>query len=400
MTQNQAKIFISSPHQKQLIPYRRTLIDNIEGHFYHKAVYWEAEDFADKDPTQQCLQLVEESDLFVLLLADNIGRISKDGFHTITHLEYKTAAQNKIPMLFYIDPDVKQAYFEIFPLIDRGVAAFHRNHDREANDYELLQEIIKKLSDLFPLEMSDYKQYNPYLWYFLYDIMHPTEQFLRDLDEVLDRQKFGHCLSHFLKKGCGYIGDAAFFDLSAELVNDFDNYQSFTRHAIKLMKNGKINNESLRDLLYLYKDIFSGGKITVGQSKYHPYEVGVLKPCSAITIYCEENEQLVQLAKAGLASESNFPLVDTDSFVVETFKRKTDDVYFEGWKNIIYFTQFVDPYVLCLHFPVSGNLTEQTVSHYREDIIRVIINERTSAFIDFTKSLLGGVQRDHKIQSI
>lgn len=400
MPQNQAKIFVSSPHQKQLVPYRKTLIDNIEGHFFHQPVFWEEEEFAEEDPTRQCLELVEHSDLYVLLLSDHIGRVSNDGFHTITHLEYKTAVRNKIPMLFYIDHDVKTAYFTIAELIDKAVAQFNQQHDREPNDYELLRDIIERLAEHFPLEMSAFKHYHPYVWYFLYDIMHPTEQFLRDLDDMLDRQKLGHCLSHFLKKGCGYIGDAAFFDLSAELVHDYDNYQSFTRYAVKLVKNGKINSEDLRDLLYLYKEIFTGGTITVGKSKYHPYEVGKLKPCSAVTIYCQEKNQLIQLAKAGFSGEDHFYLYDSDSFVVQTYKRKSDDVYFESRKNMIYFTQFAAPYVLCLHFPVEGNLSAQTVSHYREDIIHVIINERTSAFIDFTKSLLGGMQRDHQIQSV
>ncbi|MGC4379403.1 DUF4062 domain-containing protein [Fictibacillus sp. Mic-4] len=103
---NPAKIFISSAAQESLSTIRHELFNALETMGHKPLMYeknfgpWPANQLVEK-----CLEKVEESDIFILIISYQAGNYSEYYKATVTHLEFQRAyTSGKYTMVFVEDP--------------------------------------------------------------------------------------------------------------------------------------------------------------------------------------------------------------------------------------------------------------------------------------------------------
>ncbi len=381
-----AKIFISSVNEDGLKPLRRQAFRDLTA-LGHEPLMWE-ENLgpwpANVNPVVKCLEAVEQSDLYLLFIGSSAGTYYREAERTVTHLEFIKAFDKGKTILVFADIRVKSMFFSIVKkLIDEMI----EHYLVETQQYPSPEEVMTALkrNDKVP------KEIDPYVWYLLYD-MTIRNVYVDDLSLGVHIH-WNDYFSDLLRRGSMLLPLQSSIIENNVRLEQYDEAFSALADMIPQLHLGGLRNKE-----YFLKAIMnrmSGGTI---QHHYGPFmseTVGYFGSCCGATLYILEGERMKFVAKAGDASGvAGFNIQDQSSYVVLTYKLKTDVVHYKELKQMFYCSMVSGPYVLTLHFPSATAVgwNNQKYVLYQESVNDAILN-KNPYLIELIKIVLGGMQR-------
>ena len=161
----QKSVFISSTY-KDLRDYRRQVWDALK-HFDVTVRGMEEFGARTSGPLETCLAEVEQSDVYVGIIAYRLGSIDPETKKPFTLLEYEKAVEQKKEILIYVADDeavcFPQAVMDDDPRTRRRLAAFKRrlSENHTVDKFSTPEDLVEKLSRDFKKHFSTKQQEQP-----------------------------------------------------------------------------------------------------------------------------------------------------------------------------------------------------------------------------------------------
>lgn len=389
---NPARVFISSAYDKKLIPLRSDLKQELEeaGHspllFEDNFYPWQT------DFMKTCLQRVIESDIFILLLNENVGTYWEVDKCTPTYQEFRTAIKEEKYVIAFLDSDVKQIYEEHIRIdLDRRYKVYkeekHRNPDYTI---DIVYQVIKE--DLGRSQREKIESIHPFTWAFIYDVqaagIWTEELVLAQAPETYKRIK-GY-LSDRLGEGIKLVPKKDDIHDNAIAAQDFILYQDYTLNLLSYLHMGTITDWG-NFLLTAMKPLV-GNCIEQRPGTMLAEEIGRFENCNALTVYKMDEDKVRICGYAGAKSPPpEYDLTNKDSYVVLALTGDTDVIGYSEEKNLLYYAITSKDYVMCFHYPLDPTWSNTKVEAFKKEIEYAIINT-TTLYTDFLADLIGGIK--------
>ncbi|WP_227936388.1 DUF4062 domain-containing protein [Alkalihalobacillus deserti] len=391
---NKTKIFLSSVGQSSLDAIRQDLFTGLK-EMGHDPLRFE-DNFGPwgRDAIERCLQKVEESDIYLLIVSDKMGTYLEHEQRTVTHLEFEKAFQTDKQVLVFVEEQVKSKFFSLLrsPMETR-IFEWEQTHRNEPDFYlDIVKNVIDQ--DLLPKEKDSITYIDDYIWAFLYDIMYKG-YYLESISlarSPLDTIK--EYLSEMLKMGSQYLAIEKDIITNAKASDELWGLKQITFDFIDLLKDGEITN--WRKFLATLKYHMVGHPIIKHEGTYMQYEIGSYGNCKALTLYRKENDQLKLIEGEGLFDHKNnsYDLTDKTSYVVETYNNEGKNLFYREDKQLLYYTVKANDFVLCFHYPLDSSWNKEKVKQLHDEVFGAIMNRQDEQYRDFAIKLLGGLKHD------
>ncbi|MEB2277036.1 DUF4062 domain-containing protein [Bacillus sp. ILBB4] len=387
---NPARIFISSAYDNKLIPLRAGLKKELE-EAGHSALLFEDNFYPwHSDFMKTCLQKVMESDIFILLLNENVGTYWEQDKCTPTYQEFRTAVKEGKYIIAFLDSDVKEMYEEhIRPDLSRRYREYREENHRDP-DYtiDIVNEVID--DDLGRGQREKISSVHPFTWAFIYDVQAAriwTEELV--LAQSPDTyHKVKSYLSDRLGEGIKLVPMKEDIHENALAAQDFAVYQDYTLNLLSYLKDGTISEWSL--FLEAAMDPLIGDFIYQRPGTVLAEEIGRFEDCNAMTVYKKHEDSMKLCGYAGATSPNpEYDLSSEDSYVVKAHLEDTSVIGYQEDKNVLYYAINTNDYVLCFHYPLDTTWTNTKVEAFKREIECAIIN--TTLYTDFLADLIGGI---------
>lgn len=379
------KIFISSVNEDGLKPLRKTVFRELVS-LGHEPIMWEENIgpwTASTDPVSQCLDAVEQSDIYLLFIGGKAGTYDTKAERTITHLEFIKAYDQRKTILVFGDVEVKSFFFRsvkrlIEPFIDRYISKEKR--------FPSPQQMMNALAG----ENNLPQHIDPYTWYLLYDIT-MRGIYIDDLSLGVPIE-WSSYFSDLLRRGSLLLPLAESIQQNNERLDQFDEAIEFMAGVLPALQITGLRQPE--DFLKQIMDRLGSGMIEHHYGEYTSEQVGYYKDCCAATLYVRSADQLHLVAKAGDASgEAYYDLSNQSSYTVLTYHlgNQQEQVFFKESKSIFYYCIRSNEYVLTLHFPADPSWDYRKFIRYKECANHAIMS-KNPLMIQFIKLCLGGMQ--------
>ncbi|GIP38665.1 hypothetical protein J31TS4_19450 [Paenibacillus sp. J31TS4] len=379
------KMFLSSVAQDDFSRMRRHVFAELEA-LGHEPVMFEANMGPwthDRDPIRQCLDAVRSSDIFLLFLKDKAGTYRQDAKRTITHLEFLQAFTSQKTILAFVDESVLSHYFK---RAKRLIAEFTATYLADYRGLPGPEQLMEELSR--DKELPGHV--DPYVWFFLDDLVQ-RGIYCEPLSSGVSPDWKSY-FSDLLRRGTLLLPLARDMDQNARLARQ---YADLTELASSLVNTLHIGGfRQIDRFLSVVRANIKSGFISKRYGEYIEEDVGELLECTAVTLYRQQDGNMLLQGKTGAADgEPFYPVEDQQSFVSRSYQsRGSGDylIFYKEDKKIFYFCIPVKEYVMTLHFPAGGTWTAQTFMLFYEDIIHGII-DKNPLLLELIELILGGV---------
>ncbi|MBJ7983003.1 DUF4062 domain-containing protein [Bacillus cereus] len=388
---NSAKIFISSAAERQLKTLRRNLKTELN-EAGHDAIIFEDGDFApwDTNTLRTCVSKVKECQVFILLISKKQGTFLKEERTTPTYIEFHTALQEEQYILPFVDEEVHELYFQyVRSDIHQRVSEYYKEHNRKP-DY--IDQIVEEVVESHPYK-ERLKDVDNYVWGFLYNVEGACG-WLYKLD-------FADAVN-FYKNVKAYLSDRLARSIkllplendiinNAEQAEEFAKFQEFSSFSLGLLKEGGILD--FKGLLERLVRNLKGSEVVHLPGSYIAEILVKYEDCNAVSLYKHKDGLMNLVAFNGAITPTQlYDLKSDDSFVVDTYNKDTQGVYYNEHKTLLYCTIKAGEYVLCFHFPLEKKWPETKVNSFRDDFYNAIMTSNSSIYFEFIQQLLGGIK--------
>ncbi|SFE41922.1 TIR domain-containing protein [Bacillus sp. OV194] len=384
------KIFISSAAQDRLKPLRENIHTALRA-MEHKPLMYE-KDFGPWPADQlveNCLQHVERSDIFLLLISDKAGNYSNFYKATITHCEFQKAYQSHKYIIVFVEDYIYDLFwYELRLTIAEMLKAYQEEHGKDPDSY---MEVAQKAWIEHPSK-EQYSNIEPYIWGFLYDIYkkgHYLEKLPFGIDPIPTIKRY---FSDLFRQGSQYLAFQSTIEEQLKQGPIYKKHAEFSGKMIHYLRDGELQNPRMF-LEYLQRFLTKGTIYNLPGTMFEQ-ELGVYESCSGSTLYKKEENLLRLISASGMAGGDNnfYDMQDTQSYVVQAFHSGKTELFFSEEKQQFYLAIKCGNYVICFHFPVEGFWSEDKVHHFKDDIMRDIMETESALFRDFAIQLLGGIR--------
>lgn len=380
------KIFISSVNQDGLKSLRRNAFRQLTA-LGHEPLMWE-ENLgpwpAHSDPITQCLEAVEQCDIYLLFLGNKAGTYDPIAQRTVTHMEFIKAHEQGKTILVFGDVELKSLFFgKVKPIIEQFVEQSIAKHERFPSPLH----IMNKLS----ADADVPSHVDAYVWYFLYDML-MRKVYIDDLSLGVPID-WGAYFSDLLRRGSLLLPLEPFIEDNTTRLEQFDEAFDILSGLIPEIQISSLKNAN-RFLDSLVSRL-QGGVIEQNYGPYMSEKVGYYENCSGATLYRFEAElsKLVLVAAAGDAKGPDiYELDNQSSYAVLTYNMgdQEEQIFYKESKAMFYYCIRMGKYVLTLHFPCNPAWDYVMFIHYKEYANHAILS-KNPLVIQFIKLFLGGV---------
>lgn len=389
-----ARIFISSSSQPELNALRNEIY-RLLYELGHEPVMYE-KNFGpwaiyDRDSIYRCLRMVTESNIFLLFINNKAGSYLKKEKKTVTHLEFLKAFEEHKLILVFVEDNIRQTYFsKIKPLMDKTIAIYQKSNVCEP-DGEILLEIAQKVND--KVGSPDIE---PYTWLFIRDLVSKNIYCESFSLGVSVNTLIKDYLSDFLRGGSLLIPMENSIKENLERIAIYEELDELVHHLLESCHIGQVHD--WRTFLTVLREKMKGGEIVVDIGEYLKISLGVIKDCSAITLYQKDGNLLKFIEKSGHArGENNYQLNSDSSFVSTTYNKNSECLFWREDKNIFYLTTRIRDLVMSFHFPYDSSWNKQKIIDSQRDILNGIMKIQGNALnLKLVKLILGGLPHEKK----
>ncbi|PKU50093.1 DUF4062 domain-containing protein [Lysinibacillus fusiformis] len=386
---NPAKIFISSANEPALREIRKELKASLTN-AGHRVLIFEDGDFApwDKDTLQTCIDKVKECQIFILLIGEKSGTYLNNLKTTPTYIEFHTAVEEGLYIIPYVQCDVKNNYLWYMQSeIKQKIEIYERENGRRPNELsEIVGEIIESHTEKEKLNGID-----SFVWEFISDVEYKCGWLYsldyKNKDEFYEEVK--HYLSTQLAIGIKFVPLKEEIISNAGYVEEYQKFQRYTNNLLSLLDGGIVKDWE-RFLAFIVREL-RGGKI-VDQKGYLSRTLNEYENCNAASMYkCEGSQMHLITYQGAITPPEEYPLDDKESFVVDTYIKDAQSIYYSMEKQLLYFAIKAGKFVLCFHFPLKKRWTNDQVSAFHNEYREAIIESSSAVFVEFAIRLLGGI---------
>lgn len=349
------KIFISSVSNR--LEETRLQVTSFVKSLGHDPIYFEDVSFAKSSQHMMlntCLRAVNESQIFVLIIGQEVGTVIQPYNKSVTHLELKKAIASNKTILVFADQYIKNYYFKEFHKVFRELQEIDPH--KTNGTLPTVDEVMTKLNGSIDKRVFDilHEAYQVVPWIYAYTNVD-------DITGVL-KSEFSSALSSYTdlknKKQIHSIEHV----ISA--ASRFKQYDDFLEGFYTLIQ-GVIPISNMEDLLRKIQSSLRGGTIYYDEGAEIKFEFIKVANCDGTSLYkYDGTSNLDLIATSGLArSKRNpIPLSDPDSYVASTFsdaiphkkagQRFTSSELFISDERI-YLCHVINNHVLTIHFPIE-----------------------------------------------
>jgi hypothetical protein len=382
---NQAKIFISSSAQDSLKTVRQNIKTMVMQTGHIPIMYENNFGVAGNDSIQQCLDMVRQSDIFLLLIHRKGGSFVEEYGCTVTHLEFSKALIERKEVFVFVEKGVKKLFFDNFapPLKEM----FNNKHAKPIDIKNAILDLGKQAPYSEILDNIDAN-----IFVLLFDV-YQDGFWMNEFDINGDyTEKIKQHLSEMLKKGLTYLqieNEILSNSINSKIFNDYKDLVLDTLHSIEI-KTFTDWHQFLASIM----EHMNGNEVFIGSGTYLERSIGAYGHCNGCTLY-KRNGNTLELIRPsiGVASEEHslLNLSEDNYYVVLTYNTKITDpnIFVNRAKMKMYITLRVNEFVLCLHFPLEKLWPEVCNQAARDDIIN---SKNFVILLDFIKSVLGGIK--------
>lgn len=369
-------IFISSVAQDSLTPLRNEVASKLQDVEHHVVWYEESIHFTELDSVKTCLNYVEKSDLLLLFIDSKAGSMIASEGKTVTHLEFLKATEEGKQILVYVNHTIIAEFFTFLPELKK-------NHDLYEYHFETFCEELNKLT-LTQIRDS-------YVLAFLYDV-YVKGYYFQTMNMGVDiAQLVKTHLSVMMKRGLQYLSLEASIDQAFHHLQMYGDFYENSLKFLEVVQKGEMIDSRrllsrLRNLIVEEIEVFETDTI------YQTRSLTSMKPATAITLYALDGDTMKLLEYDGDVTAESIPMENKDSYVVQTAENDEveETLYYNEEKHLFYFLFKVNDYVFCIHFPATGEMTNEYALKYQKHVFDAIIKSRGYQYCYFLKKLLGG----------
>ncbi|MEF2965977.1 DUF4062 domain-containing protein [Paenibacillus sp. M1] len=379
------KIFISSVNEDGLKPLRRGVFRELAS-LGHEPVMWE-ENLgpwpAHADPVVRCLEAVEECDIYLLFIGSKAGTYDAKAERTITHMEFIKAHDQGKTILVFADAEVKAVFFgQVKPVLEQYIDSHISKQESFPTPAHMMEAL--KRDDRIPQDID------PYVWYFLYDIL-IRKVYIDDLSlgVTIDWKAY---FSDLLRRGSLLLPLEDSIEQNACRLEQFDEAFELLNDLMPGLRIAGMREPDR--FMELIMDQLTGGMIEQQYGQYMNECVGQYGDCCAATLYELREQALHFVGKAGAAAAvSRFAMDDKSSYAVLTVNigDPAEQVFYKEVKSMFYHCIRSGRYVLTLHYPADPEWNYKKFIHYKEAVNHAIMS-KNPLIIELLKLCLGGMQ--------
>lgn len=373
------KIFISSV-SKHLEEIRQQVAFSLK-ELGHDPVYFESRDFAKSNNSlmvQTCLENVEESQVFLLMIGRETGSFDELDGRSITHLELTKAIASNKTIIVFVEDYLKQVYFGDYLRIYSKTKEL--TELEQANEQAIRERVYLEMGDrdiqraVFEI-LADAHNHVPWLHGFISS---------SDVIETI-KQELSNMLSSYINlKNQKQIQS---LDKIVENSYRIDQYDKFLKDIFPFLKN--YNESQLDEVLNVAQSRLKGGILYKEDGFWINKKISRVSTCVGISIYRYNSDKkaMVRIARSGIArGKEEYDLEDEISFVSLVYKgsqtdsEKTGELFSEEEK--LYHSQVIDEFVLTLHFMIEElYVPESEVNQYVPEIFGGIMELQANSEI-------------------
>lgn len=333
---------------------------------------------------ENCLKKVDESDLFILYIADQAGSYLQQDDATVTHIEMLHAYNQKKSMIVFVDDSIHELFFHknVYRNIQAAMDTYQQENGCEANSVYTLVKELKGLP----------QNVDVYTWVLLYDIVRKGiywEQLHRGVGLT---EKLTHYLSNRLKTGLSLLPDQKQIIRNAILAEEYGEFQDLVIEVMPLFHTITIQQQDWQTFLTILREKLKGAQI-VKETPYRQEVLGSFGNCTGIALYKREETIMRRIERDGRAQgEAFYELTEKDKFVVDAMlKPHEEGLYYREDKRTVYFTTKIGQYVLSAHFKLDRSWSKTRVMTFQKEIISAIL-KTNRMYVLFVKLALGGMR--------
>ncbi|WP_284036642.1 DUF4062 domain-containing protein [Neobacillus sp. 114] len=388
---NPLKIFISSVGQDSLSPIRNQLFDELKGMAHHPVMYERnIGPWPRAQSVQRCLEAVSESDIFILLISNKGGSYYQEYGATVTHLEFLRANNENKTVIPFIERSVSDLYWRMNSQFEEKIQQYIEVNGQHPDSYSEIAEEIWKGHSSYPSN----SHIDSYVFGFIHDLVTKGNYFEPLNLGIAPLEKIKEYLSDLFRQARTLL---AIEPIIHQHIQNASLHQKHTEFSFKLLdfiKEGQITN--CRLFLAHIQALMDGGDILYKKGTVFEKNIGYFEPCCGITMYkiFPDSQELILLEATGIAGDDNrsYSLADNTSFVVQTYLDSLENkLFYQPEKQLLYFTIKASKYILCLHYPVSDDFTEEIMERFQKDVFDAILNSESQLYRGFVTKLLGGL---------
>ncbi|WP_332696993.1 DUF4062 domain-containing protein [Halalkalibacter lacteus] len=354
---NSTRIFVSSSSQVELQTIRQKLNDSLKeaGHY---PLLFENNGFGlySSDSIEDCLKKVRECDVFILIISDKAGSLTKEDPNiTVTYAEYTTAlAQNKL-IIPVIDSKIYKFYTEhLQDYIWESYNNYRQEFDSEPQyTHDIVKEVLNDINDNnTPLANKlDKINADDFIWSFVFDVYDQTNwtynYSIGESEEICEFVK--EALSKVLQEVVPYYNNQYEVNKRLAAFESLSNFKESVPLFLQCINNGELN---LKLFLKTLKDYIHGGEIQRNASAYMHTPLTTISDCTEITLYKKFGDKMELMDYIGSSPEAEFKLRDPNSFVSSTYNKnmgEIEHIFYSEEKQTVYLTKKIGELVLsCL----------------------------------------------------
>jgi hypothetical protein len=395
---NKTRIFISSAYEDALKETRKIAKEHLE-ESGHEVPIFENGDFGswEKDSLKQCLDVVNSSDVLVLLINKSAGTLLP-GNVTPTYLEFKAATREKKHILVFVSPEIKSNFMNLKDTLKSIYNNYISDHHRVPDSpFTPFKEWINDQLEVGQIGKNLLDKADPFIWAFLYDI-YSNGYWLYEFDIAHSKEQvknISSMLSTSLRSVVNLIPERTKIN---DLKNQAQNLLTYADFTLNLLveKNSILNNEEGNWSNFLEQGItfLKEEKDIILAPEFNPTVVNRIKGCFAASLYYYNEHNPTQLTLVGTAGKITAPelffLDQSNVYVVEAFNQQEKLITYKEDKQTLYITEPLGDYVLCLHFLIAEHWTKDQVIAHIDLVEYAIINEQDEYFYEYLKLLIGG----------
>ncbi|MNJ41390.1 hypothetical protein D3C77_363130 [compost metagenome] len=378
------KIFISSVNQDGLKSLRRNAFRQLTA-LGHEPLMWE-ENLgpwpAHSDPITQCLEAVEDCDVYLLFLGNKAGTYDPIAQRTVTHMEFIKAHEQGKTILVFGDVELKSLFFgKVKWVIEQFVEQSIVKQERFPSPLHIMNTL--SANSEIPSHVD------PYVWYFLYDML-IRKVYIDDISLGVPID-WGAYFSDLLRRGTLLLPLEPFIEDNSLRLEQFD--EAFDTLSALIPELDINNFKDANRFLEILISRLQGGIIEQSYGSYLSEKVGFYEDCSGATLYRFEASQLYMVATSGNAhGPDTYELDNQGSYAVLTYNMgdQEEQVFYTESKAMFYYCIRMGKYVLTLHFPCDPDWDYRKFIHYKEHANHAILS-KNPLIIQFIKLFLGGV---------
>lgn len=378
------KIFLSSASQASFTQTRNTSFERLRS-LGHDPVMFERNFGAwhnGEDSIAKCIKMVTDCDIFILFVGERAGSITSYG-RSVTHLEFEQALVEGKSVLVFVETDIKSEYLgNVKRIIDEYIASFRESKLGKPKPADIVNNITSNKAKI----AAQLQHVDDYVWYFLHEIMAEEKIFVENLIPGVQID-WDSLLSDMLRDGVEMLRNKKDIVRTLVQTKELQHYKTFTSRIVPLVKLG-----FKTDLPILISELKQSalGNLIVNDFGYVQRKIGEIYSCSAVTLYKQDQNQMILMESSGKIKTRNFSMDDDTSFVVLTQKGENDNIFFREDNKRLYVCLKGKDFVLTFHFPCGEEWNSQLYLDYQGNVESGIMNKNGELFYTAV-SILEGV---------